>query len=99
MLAAKLLSPAYAAVMLCPPTLKPEVLKVAVPELSATVPKVVVPSLIVTLPDGVSAEGELGLTTTVKVSGWSKTGEVREGEIVVVVAAFAPRFSFAANAS
>jgi hypothetical protein len=67
MLIVKLLSPAYAAVMLWLPTTKEDVLRVAAPELIVAVPSVVAPSLNVTVPVGVSAEGAAGLTVAVKL--------------------------------
>ena len=79
-------SPPYSAVMLCRPTVRLLVLKVAWPApLTAPVPNTVVPSLKVTVPVRVPAPGATTLTCAVKVTDWKRVEGLSEllNEVVV----------------
>ncbi len=52
------------------PTVKLEVVKLALPPESVTLPRVFVPSLNVTVPVGVPIKEKVGATVVVKVTGW-----------------------------
>ena len=71
----------------CVATLKPLVLKVALPPLRLPVPSVVAPSLKVTVPVGVPAPGETALTVAVKVTDWPETDGLAEELTEAVVLA------------
>ena len=88
-LVAKLVSPAYAAVMLCglPDTVSAEVVQVATPlPFTATLLQTAVaPSLNVTVPVGTPVP--CGVTVAVKVTGWLEMLGFRLDASAVVVAA------------
>ena len=86
-LAAKLVSVPYTAVMLWVAALSVEVLNVAVPPLRVPVPKVVEPSRKVTTPVGVPAPGATAATVAVKVSNCPITAGLAVTVRVVLVAA------------
>jgi len=81
-LPAKFVSPPYTAVMLCAPTDRDAVLKVATPEASAPVPNCVAPSLKVTVPVGVPPAP---LTVAVNVTVCPADDGLAEEASVVVV--------------
>ena len=83
MLAAKLESPLYAAVMVCEPTAR--VLTVIVGVEMETVPRLVAPSKNVTVPLGVPAPGGITETIAVKVTDWPSTDGFTEELTVVLV--------------
>src|SRR5438552_13201934 len=84
----KLASPAYCAVMLCAPTLRVEVAKVACPLPSnVPVPMLLAPSRNVTAPVGVPEPGATAETVAVKVTAWPKAeGLLSEVTVVEVLA-------------
>ena len=83
MLAVKLLSPLYFAVMECVPTDKLDSESCAMLLETVAVPKDVVPSRNVTLP--VTVPPADGTTTAVKTTVWPKLAGLIFGETVVVV--------------
>jgi hypothetical protein len=87
-LAVKLVSPLYTAVMLWEPAPSDEVLNVAVPPPIVPVPKVVVPSLNVTVPVGIPAPGDTGTTVAVNVTDWPKSDGFNDEVRPVVVFAW-----------
>ena len=84
-LAAKLASPPYAAVMECAPCMSAEVANVAWPAVTLPVPSVVTPSLNVTVPVIVLFAAEV--TVAVNVTDAPTVDGFREEETAVVVAA------------
>jgi hypothetical protein len=89
LLAVKLPSPPYSAVMLCEATDKADVVNVAWPELfRLPEPSVVVPSMNSTVPDGVPEPGRSAVTAAVNVTDWPNTEGFAEDVIVVVVVSF-----------
>ena len=81
----KLLSPLYAAVMVCVATLKAEVVKVAWPEVMVTLAaSVVAPSVKVTVPVGVPVAGATAATMAVNVTACPNT-EGLGAEVTVVL--------------
>src|ERR1041385_3770440 len=84
----KLPSPPYTAVMLCDPTARDVVLRVAWPaRLSVPVPIVLLPSVNVTVPEGAPAPGAVAVTVAVNVVDWPKTdGLVEDASDVLVLA-------------
>ena len=88
-LAAKILVPAYSAVMLWTPADNAVVAKVACPEpFNTPDPKVIAPSLNVTVPVGVPDPAD-GVTVAVNVTVWPQIEGFSEEVSVVEVAAFA----------
>ena len=82
----KSVSPPYTAVIEWLPTVRFEMLNVAVSELfSVPVPRIVEPSSKVTVPVGMPAPGALALTVAVKVTDWPNTEGVTEEITVDVV--------------
>src|SRR5258708_32927025 len=84
LLALKLLSPLYRAVMGCEPRASEDVLKLAWPEASVGVPRVVDPSRKVTVPVAMPPADEL--TVAVKVTGCPSTEGFGEEVTTTVVA-------------
>jgi len=82
-LVAKVVVPAYVAVIESLPTGRLEVLKLAVPPLSVPLPRTVLPLLNVTVPVGVPLAA---LTVAVKVTDWPEVIVAAEAASVVVVA-------------
>ena len=73
--------------MVCEPTAKVAIAKMAVPSApSGAVPSTVVPSSNVTVPVGVPVDPALGVTVAVKVTIWPMVEELGE-ELTVVVSA------------
>src|SRR5207247_821350 len=86
-LALKLPSPEYDTVMVCVPTDKPDVRKLAVPPDSVRLPMLTPPSLNVTVPVGVPTPGDTADTVAVKVTAWPNTVGLMSDTTVVLVAA------------
>src|SRR5207248_928047 len=84
-LALKLPSLPYSAVIGCEPTASAAVLKVATPPLRVPVPIVVPPSLKVTVPLGVPAPGATAATLRASVLFWPNLDGLSEELSVVVV--------------
>src|SRR5437588_790965 len=84
-LVVKLVSPPYTTVIVCAPTARALVLKLAEAPDSVPVPRVPAPSLKVTVPVGVPEPGELAVTVAVKVTDWPNTEGFAEETIVVAV--------------
>src|SRR5579872_153561 len=83
----KLVLPPSTAVMECDPTVRVEVVKVALPLPSRVpVPKVELPFLKVTVPLGTPLPGAVAVTGAVKVTGWLKTDGLADELTAVVVA-------------
>src|SRR2546425_944240 len=84
----KLLPSAKLTVIAWLPTLRAEVVSVAVPLLGGAVPSGLVPSLKVTVPVGMPAPGATAPTLAVNVTAWPSTDGLAEDTTVVVVAAW-----------
>jgi hypothetical protein len=83
-LAEKLLSPSYAAVIEWLPAARLEVVKLALPSVSAAVPSVVAPSLNVTVPAAAPPDE---VTMATKVTGWpTLVGFADDVNVVAVLA-------------
>jgi hypothetical protein len=67
------------------PTLKDEVLKVALPLLRGAVPRTVDPSSKVTVPVGVPGADEVFVTVALKVTAWPKTEEAGAADTAVLL--------------
>jgi hypothetical protein len=70
-------------VIVCVPTVRDEVVKVALPELKLAVPSVVEPSRNVTVPVGVPEPGATALTVAVNVTDWPNTDALTDDVTVV----------------
>ena len=86
----KLPSPEYTAVIVCDAVDSVEILpEVALPLDNDTGEPKLVPSILnCTVPAVVPAPGDTAATVAVKVTGWPKTDGLRDGDTVVVVAAW-----------
>jgi hypothetical protein len=85
-LALKLASPPYDAVMVWLAAANVAIVNVVLPEVNIAVPRVEAPSRKVTLPVGVPVAGDTGLTVAAKVADWPNTvGLIKELSAVMLL--------------
>jgi hypothetical protein len=84
-LALKLLSPAYDTAIVCIPTARAEVVKVALPPESAPAPMETPLSVNVTVPVAVPPPGLTALTVAVKVTDWPNTDGLADERTLVML--------------